>query len=126
MTQLFPQGDEALTQLVEKRLGLEGVEYVKSCLQQGQGLCSLLLAKVISGGGQTFAPVPTGTDQNRAEAFKIGGLVSRRDTTNWLTGHLKDLCQAQPESSILFQDLWAFPTDRRVQSATSSKLLTGS
>jgi hypothetical protein len=111
-----------LTELVERSLGLKGVEYVKSCLQQGTGMCSLLLPMVV--GGWAFAPVPTGTDQRRAEKFQVGGLMPRQKMKVWLIEHLEGLCQTEPQSTVVFQDVWAAPTDPAIRSTTSNKLLT--
>jgi hypothetical protein len=114
-----------LMELVEKSLSPAGAEYVRSCLRQGVGLCSMLLP-IVEAGGRTFAPVPRGTDQKRAEEFHSGGLMSRREMIAWLAEHLNGIFKTERRSTVIFQDVWAAPTDRAVRSATSNKLLNDS
>src|SRR6187200_2690808 len=112
-------------ELIEKPLGAKGIGYVKSCLRKGKGLSSLLLPS-LSSRGQTFAPLPEGTEQGRAEEFEVGGLLPRRKMKEWVSSHLGRLCRDRPESSILFQDLWVAPSDPAVLAAKSRKILTES
>ena len=85
-----------------------------------------MLLPIVEAGGWTFAPVPRGTDQKRAEEFHIGGLMSRREMTAWLADHLNGISKTERRSTVIFQDVWAAPTDSAVRSVTSNKFLNDS
>jgi hypothetical protein len=85
-----------------------------------------MLLPILDDGQQVFAPVPEGIGQNRAEAFDQGGLMARETIIRWLSDYLRRLCLQDASSSIVFQDIWAKPTDIAARQSISTKLLTSS
>ena len=114
-----------MTEIAELPLGPEGSRYVLSCLEQGTGLCSKLLPRVIAG-GSTYAVVPEGTPLARASKFDAGGLMSRREMKGWLASHLNGLRLQNPEGAVIFQDIWAQPSDPFLKRVKSTTLFEGS
>jgi hypothetical protein len=94
--------------LKEINLGPEGREYVATCLRQGTGLCSKLL-KVLDRAGHAFAPLPVTLSPERTKQFETGGMMSRRAAYLWFGHHIETLSQHTPDSSLVFQDVWAKP-----------------
>jgi hypothetical protein len=94
----------------EVDLGQEGIEYIRSCLSQGSGLCSRLL-ELDFAAGETFAPAPDDIGSTRVKQFNVGGLISRKETVDWLTRHLKQLFQKDAVGTFVLQDVWAKPED---------------
>jgi hypothetical protein len=101
-----------MNKLVELPVGVEGLKYVSSCLQQGRGLCSNALRMVKN--GSAFAVVPDGTSADRAKAFVIGGLMSRMQTKRWLVNHIVTEMQKNWRICLVIQDIWARPSDERL------------
>jgi len=102
-----------MIKLREVALGEQGIEYVKSCLEQGRGLCELARIEIFSG-GVTFAPIPDQTTDVRAKNFAMGGLLSQLDTKEWLLDHIANADFKEQPHSIVIQDIWAKPEDRVV------------
>jgi hypothetical protein len=96
--------------MTEFRLGQDGVDYVRSCLSQGSDLCAKLLELTFAD-GEAFAPVPDDISPKRAKQFDVGGLVSRRETLDWLTAHLRHLFHDYAAGTFVLQDVWAKPED---------------
>ena len=90
-------------------LGSAGAAYVESQLQQGAGLCTLLMQR-IKPDDTFFSPVPDGTTLKRAQEFEVGGLMSRHEMRTWLTSYLQ-ASQASGGCAVIFHDVWAKPED---------------
>src|SRR5258707_1026091 len=104
----------SVIKLVEIPLGDEGIAYVESCLQQGTGLCSRVLETSFKN-GKAFAPLPENTNLERAKKFSVGGLITRRDTKLWLADYIRGFRHAAEVGGLVFQDVWAKPSDVRVR-----------
>jgi hypothetical protein len=109
--------------LIEISVDGEGLDYLRSILEQGTGMCSQLLQLPLVNGAM-FSPLPKGTSVQRATKFSTGGIMKMREMKHWLATHLKSLSEKFPAGTILFQDIWAKPGDPIVQSARSGILLT--
>jgi hypothetical protein len=109
--------------LVEVAVGQEGVEYLRSILKQGMGMC-LHLLKLPLANGETFSPIPASASTERAIKFNSGGVTTMRDTRRWLGIHLRSLSDKFPGGTIILQDIWAKPNDPAVLTARSGSLLT--
>jgi hypothetical protein len=94
----------------EIRLGQEGIEYVRSCLRQGSDLCTKILEFTLVD-GEAFAPVPDDISFKRLKQFNVGGLLSRKETVDWLARYLKGLFQKNASGTFVLQDVWAKPED---------------
>jgi hypothetical protein len=105
-----------MIKLTEIPLDDEGVAYVDSCLRQGTGLCSKV-REISFSGGRAFAPLPEGVSAERARKFKVGGLTSRSETQLWLVEHVRNLHQRTAIGRLIFQDIWAKPTDPAVRNS---------
>lgn len=104
-----------MAELIEIDLGKEGIEYVEDCLRQGTGLSRKILSLPLQS-GRAFAPLPTNTSVDRARSFEAGGLLSWRDTLDWLARHVQAEWRRDPEGTLVLQDVWgARPTDEAVQ-----------
>src|SRR3981081_1747977 len=108
-----------MAKLKEIPLGEAGIAYVKSCLQQGTGLCAKIIERSFLDGA-AFAPPPEGVSLERAKKFEVGGLTSRRDTIPWLVDHVQDSVGGDSEGTMIFQDIWAKPTDPGIRHSTSN------
>ena len=112
-----------MTTLVEVAVGVEGVEYLRSILKQGTGMCQHLL-KLPLANGVAFSPIPSRVSTERAIKFNTGGVMTMRDTRRWLGIHLTSLSEKFPSGTIILQDIWARPSDPAVLTAKSGSLLT--
>ena len=96
--------------MTEIRLGQEGIEYVRSCLRQGSDLSEKIL-QLSFNDGEAFAPVPDDVGAEHVKQFAVGGLISRRETLDWLASHLKDLFRRNEAGTFIVQDVWTKPAD---------------
>jgi len=112
-----------MTTLIEVAVGEQGVEYLKSILKQGMGMCQHLL-KLPLANGVAFSPIPPSASTERAIKFNTGGVTTMRDTHRWLEIHLRSLSEKFPSGTIILQDIWAKPSDPAVLTARSGSLLT--
>jgi hypothetical protein len=103
-----------VSNLVEVDLGKDGIDYIHECLQQGTGLCQKVLRLPLKS-GRASALVPERTSVDRAKFFNAGGLLTWRDTINWLADHVRTLWREKPTGGLVFQDLWVRPADPAVR-----------
>lgn len=94
-----------MSKLIEMDLGKDGIEYVQDCLRQGTGLCRKSLRLPLRS-GQALAIVPPDTSPERAKSFAAGGLLRWGDSIEWLASHMGALWRADPEGTLILQDVW--------------------
>ena len=116
---------KAVSKLVEIALDADGIEYVEQCLRRGMGLCRELLRLPVAS-GRVFAPIPRQKGLGRAKSFDEGGLMARRDTIAWLAKHALHSWDADPSGILVFQDIWASPSDPPVQISRQNRFVTES
>lgn len=104
--------------------GDAGNEYVRSCLEQGTGLCTEALQAGLLDSGKTYAPLPDRTEHRRALAFDTGGITSMRGTRDWLFEHVKSLFLEENCLVFIIQDVWAKPTNPAFRSSPHRKFFT--
>lgn len=109
------EASQVVANLIEVDLGNEGINYLEEHLRQGTGLCRKIRRLPLKS-GQAFAPLPQHTSLDRAKLFEAGGLLSWRDTINWLADHVRTMWHDEPDGTLIFQDVWGGrPTDPVVQ-----------
>lgn len=96
--------------LKQINLGVEGLDYVTSCLRGWPGLCSRIVRE-LERGGDVFTPLPAETSLERALQFKAGGLISWRETCLWFERELERLSGRTDNGSLVLPDLVARPQD---------------
>lgn len=114
-----------MTRLKEVELGQAGIDYVRACLRQGTGLCAKVLCLSFLD-GVASAPLPEHTGLDRAEAFEVGGIMSRRDAIAWFVEHIKTSWPPEEERTLVLQDIWAKSGDPVVRGSPHKKFFENS
>jgi len=106
----------------ELYLDADGIRYVESCLQKGgRGLCvELLRLPLYQGKAYTFVTTDLGIAQ--IKEFERGGLMSMNDGQTLLARHAVSVAQSNPNSALVFQDVWGTKPGDRVLKSRRTKL----
>lgn len=115
MLDLYPSGALNLYPL-----GDDGIELVKSRLDDAaKGLAKELWHLPLSTGA-AYALVPEGTTLERMRQFEYGGLVRRTAMYEWFSHHVLNLNSRNKDGVLIFQDAWgARPCDPHLQERKS-------